>query len=159
MAPAGATLLTPKVFSLPFSRLKGLTLIVVAGIQESEQKCTRPLETQAQNWNYLAYDNMLMTKARHKSIAWSQGWETDSRSSWKELESHISKRVAERRVEIETVFAMNPLHRTATLVEMENWRGRVYLKAIFSQQAPCFYVHYIFIKGGVMLSPLSHTRY
>lgn len=144
MAPAGATLLTPKVFSLPFSRLKGLTLIVVAGIQESKQKCTRPLETQAQNWNYLAYDNILMTKASHKSIAWSQGWETDSRSSWKALESHISKRVAERRVEIETVFATNPLHGTATLVEMETGEGECILRLYFLSKHPAvMYIIYL----------------
>ena len=128
MASVGATLLTSKVFSLPFSKRLGLVLTLVAGAQESEWMCTGPLEAKAQNWN-------------HRTLLWpkqSQGQETDSRSSWKALESPVSNRVGRERGRNWDVFAGNPLHRATTLIEMEIEGGGCNSRLYFLSKHPAF---------------------
>ena len=68
----------------------------------------------------------------------ASGCETDSRSSWKELESPISNSVDRERGRNWDILAVNPLHRTTTLVEMEIGEGGCNSRLYFLSKHPAF---------------------
>lgn len=71
MASAGTTLFTSKFFSLPFRRLMGLVLTMVAFIQEGKQKCTVPHEAKARKWD--SFPDVTFSCPKHATrLAYSQ---------------------------------------------------------------------------------------
>lgn len=94
--------------SLPRGRLTELVLTLTAGIRENEHKGTRPPEAWAQNRNSLAQVTSLAQRERLENF----------RTSWKELENHISSRVDIERDENWHIFVINSPHRVTILVKM-----------------------------------------